>query len=345
MKKLLFSIALALPILVIGQTTTENFVKTTSYKIAKSVSDTTAVLPSDKIEQINYYDGLGRPIQTVSAKAGGNKQNIVQYIEYDEFGRTPKAYLPFASINELPTSTYLDYTAQGQLKSDIGLFYNSDKYEDTTNPYSETSFEPSPLNRPLEQGAPGIAWAVDPDSDDDHTIKFEYGNNEEQDGVRQFDVHFLNGSSQSPSLTLEGLYLENELFKTITKDENWTIVSGKDHTTEEFKNKQGQVILKRTYNDEIKHDTQYVYDDFGNLTYVIPPKALDALYGSGNSIIDGKLVIKDNYQKPAQIDNGSISLDFSGGTLTTTVQLYVGGGYGPALNTGDIAQLPFAIPN
>jgi len=38
------------------------------------------------------------------------------------------------------------------------------------------------------------------------------------------------------------------LYKTITKDENWT--RGRIHTTEEYKNKQGQVVLKRTYAEE-----------------------------------------------------------------------------------------------
>ena len=45
-----------------------------------------------------------------------------------------------------------------------------------------------------------------------------------------------------------------------------------DHTIKEYKDKLGRVILKRTYDQNIPHDTYYVYDDFGNLTYVIPPK-------------------------------------------------------------------------
>ncbi|MFY0604496.1 MAG: hypothetical protein JXQ93_11130, partial [Flavobacteriaceae bacterium] len=68
-------------------------------------------------------------------------------------------------------------------------------------------------------------------------------------------------------------YPAGELTKSVTKDENWSVSDALNKTTEEFKNKNGQVILKRTYNGGQAHDTYYVYDNYGNLTYVLPPKA------------------------------------------------------------------------
>ncbi|HEX8577235.1 MAG TPA: RHS repeat-associated core domain-containing protein [Flavobacterium sp.] len=76
-----------------------------------------------------------------------------------------------------------------------------------------------------------------------------------------------------------GFYSAGQLYKTITKDENWTGTTdpATNHTTEEFKDKEGRVVLKRTYstvnNVSEAHDTYYVYDIYGNLTYVLPPKA------------------------------------------------------------------------
>ena len=42
----------------------------------------------------NYFDGLGRNIQTVSQQVSPNKQDIVEGIEYDSLGLLKKEYLP-----------------------------------------------------------------------------------------------------------------------------------------------------------------------------------------------------------------------------------------------------------
>ncbi|RXP51968.1 hypothetical protein EC396_11935, partial [Lutibacter sp. HS1-25] len=68
----------------IGQTTTENYVKTTSYQVATT---TGSVANDDKIETITYFDGLGRAKQSIGIRAGGGSEDIVTYIGYDEFGR------------------------------------------------------------------------------------------------------------------------------------------------------------------------------------------------------------------------------------------------------------------
>src|SRR5690606_28101033 len=89
--------------------------------------------------------------------------------------------------------------------------------------------------------------------------------------VRRFDVTTIFANdTYTPTIVPNGYYSTNELYKNSTKDENW--ISGNDRTTEEFTDKQGHVVLKRTYNGGQAHDTYYVYDDYGNLTYVIPPK-------------------------------------------------------------------------
>jgi len=260
---------------VYGQSTDENYVKTTTYKAG---STSGPVGTDDKLESVTYYDGLGRPKQTVIRGGENGDKEIVTPFVYDDMGRQAKEYLPYAK-NVTPGAE-LEYTTNANIISSLTTYYTNtypaDIDPNTPNPYSEKVFEPSPLNRVLEQGAPGESWAVDPSTDNDHTIKFDQLTNGSIE-VRYHRVVFQDPSNtENPTLVTQGYYAEGQLYKQVTKDENWKPVQAnpKAHTTEEFTNKQGQVILKRTYDKSTKYDTYYVYDDYGNLTYVLPPGAI-----------------------------------------------------------------------
>jgi RHS repeat-associated protein len=261
----------AAPIAGPTQLSDENYVYNRIYRTPMSTSP---VAPNreDVIEDITYFDGLGRPKQHVGIQqgAGAGLEDLVTYMGYDEFGRQAKSYLPYPEFSTNPGTIK---TGDVVLKTqNYYLGNNGDDFPGltaaNTNPYSETRFEASPLNRVLEQGAPGKDWEVLPTSDLDHTVKFEYKTNAANE-VRLYNVSLT--SAFVPSLIMTTYYTAGELFKSVTKDENWT--TGVNNTTEEFKDKQGRVILKRTYNAGVAHDTYYVYDDYGNLTYVLPPKS------------------------------------------------------------------------
>ncbi|NJM79892.1 MAG: type IV secretion protein Rhs, partial [Flavobacterium sp.] len=291
MKKLLY-ILILFPVLVLGQSPDQNWVKTKTYK----QPTTTAVATPDVTvanTQVSYFDGLGRPIQQVAHKQSNTGKDIVTHIEYDAFGRQTKEYLPYA--NQTASLNYADATTVVTQLTGFYSTYNGG----TTNPYSEKQLEASPLNRVFKQAAPGNAWAMNSGKE----IKFDYQTNTATE-VKYFKATATwNATSQLYNIGISSpqtYYNANELYKTITKDENWT--SGVNNTTEEFKNKEGQVILKRTYNASVAHDTYYVYDQFGNLTYVIPPLAdgvstqtiLDNLgyqykYDARNRLVEKKL--------------------------------------------------------
>ncbi|MEM7086261.1 MAG: DUF6443 domain-containing protein [Bacteroidota bacterium] len=292
-KLLLFAVVVLLPFLGNAQTKSENYIKTTAYQVATS---DTLVADDEKIESITYVDGIGRPLQAISTRSGGGRENRVSYMEYDELGMQPKQYLPWASTGQVPVVDALDFIAPATLSSDITTYYNN-KYGTTPNPYSETRYEKSPLFRPLEQGAPGTVWEIDPNSDNDHTIKFDYLLN--FGGIYQFSVDFAGGDYSAPQLQYDGYYGSSELAATQTRDENWQPTDGIYGKTYEYKNKNGQVILKRTSvenpingpQDPNFHDTYYVYDDFGNLTYVLSPEASDHIFdgvgGINQTVLDG----------------------------------------------------------
>lgn len=261
-----------------GQTTTENFVKTTKYKTPTTTSITTP-LPSQAMQEIAYLDGLGRPIQQVANQQSNTGKDIVLPIAYDAFGRQEKQYLPY-----IRTTASLDYDSSAI--TNVSTFYSNPNlsntgnpnFEATTNPYTQTLFEASPLSRVLESANPGNDWEIS----NHHTVRMEYLFNIVSDNVKMYKV----SASWNPSsglydipLTDSGFYTANKLYKNVVKNENWKTGDGDTNTTQEFRNNQGQVILKRIFGESIingtlnivAHDTYYVYDQFGNLTYTIPP--------------------------------------------------------------------------
>ncbi len=257
MKKILLIVAL-LPLFALGQSADQNYILTTT------IRDSTGSKPP--IKQITYFDGLGRPIEQVGYKQSASGKDIVTTIAYDGLGRQEKEYLPIVF------GETLDYhnTTEANVLSYYGD--NTNVTEITSHPFSQKLFEASPINRVLGQAAPGEPWSVG----SNHEVKFDFQTNDAADAVRLFSVSLQ--TDYTPSLVdTNSFYPLNKLYKTITKNENWT--AGDTNTTQEFKDMQGRVILKRTFGISIvnqvpvneAHDTYYVYDDYGNLTYVIPP--------------------------------------------------------------------------
>ncbi|TCC99446.1 DUF6443 domain-containing protein [Pedobacter hiemivivus] len=223
--------------------------------------------------EIQYFDGLGRSLQTVQVKGSPNKKDIVVPIEYDAFEREHKKYLPYVSTGNTGA-----YKPDGLTK--VFDYYNAPQSGHAgvfSTPFSETRFEASPLNRVLEQGSPGSAWQIEANNTG-HTLKTDYGTNLAND-VKLWTV--------TASGATAGYYAAGALYKTIIKDENWRAGDGKAGTTEEYKDFKDKVVFKRIWETDTKGlSTYYVYDDFGNLRYVLPPainENTDRLVGAINS--------------------------------------------------------------
>ena len=289
MKKIVNLFLVLFPVIAISQTTTENYIKNITYNVktqnGTNNATTNAILTdSDKLQTINYFDGLGRPIQQVGYQLSPSGRDIVTPIEYDGFGRQVKEYLPY-----VPAAA-ASLTYKTTALTEVGTFYNTSKYENTANPYSLKELEASPLNRILKQAAPGYDWRMG----GGHEIRMDYQTNASNEVINwEVSLTFADNTytpTLSKSTVNNGFYNSSQLYKTITKDENWqsTQTDPNEHTSQEFKDKEGRVILKRTFAKygtatiSEKHDTYYVYDIYGNLTFVIPPKAVDVI-GSGST--------------------------------------------------------------
>ncbi|MBL7851126.1 MAG: fibronectin type III domain-containing protein [Cyclobacteriaceae bacterium] len=242
----------------------------------------------EKSVKYDFVDGLGRPLQSVALKQSPSQADIVQALAYDEFGRETVKYLPFASGND------------GWYKFDfrpVGPFYSSslnphyqfyagtNKVAADQKPYAVSILENSPLNRVIEQGSPGTDFQPDSNhgyTSTDHTVKNDYQTNSATEVLRWTytapNGSYPMGMVSAGSVAAPTYYAANQLAKTKTKDEDGNEVI-------EYTDKQGRVVLKRVQavagtpdvTDSNYASTYYVYDDLGQLVYVIPPEATKRL--------------------------------------------------------------------
>jgi len=216
-----------------GQSSDRNYIKTTTYLDAAAASS---------VKTVQYYDGLGRPVQTVRQNAGpsNNNQDLIAVQDYDAFGRESKAWLPvYRTAN---TGTY--YT--GTIATDAKSQYGND-----TCANSMPVYEASPLNRVLQQYGPGQAWRTAA-----RPVKTDYLSNTSSDCI----YYYMSGDAVAKN----GYYAAGALYVTKTTDED-------NKESYEFKDKLGRVVLQRQMDGTDKFDTYYVYDDLGNLRWVLPP--------------------------------------------------------------------------
>ncbi|WP_250253694.1 RHS repeat-associated core domain-containing protein [Chryseobacterium sp. Marseille-Q3244] len=225
-----------------AQTNTENYIKTTECLTEDC---------DQKKESIMYYDALGN--QKASVLIGGGStpnQSLATKFELDAFGRPFKTHLPGIVGTGANLPTAVDYTI----------------YPENFT-YYENKLESSPLNRLLLKAAPGDDWKLG----SGHEVKYKYDANAANE-VRMFKVTTQYTSATKiyePSLINNyngaSFYEANTLYKTSVTDEDNKI-------SYDFKDKEGKLILKRKISEGMSYDTYYIYDIYGNLTYVLPPK-------------------------------------------------------------------------
>lgn len=217
-------------------------------------------------QDIQYFDSHGRPIQAVQIMASPSFSDIIQPIVYDAFGREVVKYQYYTETSNGGAYRLGAITAQQSFYSSQ---LSTSSIKQTTSPYSVTIFEPSPLNRVLEQGFPGASWQPVPNNTTGHTVKIEYGINQMNNTYADVRLWNLNANGNGATSMV---YPEGKLYKSTSKDENWKEADGRTGTTDEFKDLEDKVVLKRVWETDNKNlDTYYIYDDFGNLRYVLPP--------------------------------------------------------------------------
>ncbi|KQR67242.1 DUF6443 domain-containing protein [Pedobacter sp. Leaf176] len=242
-------------------TANQNYVLARTFKMpgVNAANLATARNACEESQVIQYFDGLGRPLQTINVQASPAHKDLIQPVVYDQLGRETLKYQPYTESGS--NGNYRANALQGGQQA----FYNSAGIKNTAYPYSKSLLEASPLNRAMEIGAPGEAWQpqIAGNTNTGHTKKMHYGTN--TSGEVAIWVPLGSGASTSAN------YLAGSLVKTTTTDENYLLSDGNAGKTEEFKDFEGRVVLKRQFTTTETLSTYYVYDDYDNLRYVLPP--------------------------------------------------------------------------
>jgi RHS repeat-associated protein len=265
-------------------TDTRNFIKVWEASAPETNPNTLINRPlSDVRHSVTYFDGLGRPEQTIvkkgSLSANGNR-DLVSPAVYDQFGKEVQKYLSYASSTS-------DGLYKNNVLSEQNAFYtgilSTVAGQAESFFYEKTDFEASPLNRPLKTYAPGVNWVGA-----SLGIERKFLTNTAADEVRIWNVSVGAIGSFStysnPVSPLSPTYDPGTLYKNITIDEN-------NNQVIEFKDKEDRVVLKKVQLTALSDDgsgrnhsgwlsTYYLYDDLGNLRCVIQPKGVEMLYNS-----------------------------------------------------------------
>ena len=203
-----------------------------------------------QIQSVQYTDGLGRPKQDIAIGSTYAGNDMVSTYFYDPTtGRQTKQYLP---VTKASGSGAMQTVSEADINSYYGV----------SNAYAEVKTEDSPLSRPLETAAPGESWKMSGGK----TKKIEYlfiG----QDEVKKYNAVSDNDETVfQPTVTQTENYARGSLHKLRSTDEDGNV-------SVVYKNSLGQTLVTRQENGAEKLDTHYLYNQYGQLVMIIPPKA------------------------------------------------------------------------
>lgn len=188
-----------------------------------------------------YFDGLGRPIQTIGETISPQAKDIVLSTQtYDRYGRVVNTF-PIA-----PTDTNT-----GAYVSNV-LSLAQRFYKDQA-PFTQTLFDSSPLNRSRQLFGLGYAWQ----SANKKTQLFD-----ESAGtsIRYYTI------DATGNITKNGFYPANSLFKKRTIDEQ-------GNTIIEISDKRGRLVQRQQQVGTDWLTTYYINDGLGRILAILQPNA------------------------------------------------------------------------
>ncbi|WP_265130983.1 RHS repeat-associated core domain-containing protein [Chryseobacterium oranimense] len=278
----------ALPLTAQNLTQTENYIYSRTYLEPVTTSSSSA----KQTQEVSYFDGLGRPKQSIAIKATPSGKDLVTPVEYDDFGRQVKDMLPLPQQNTNSGGIFTSPDITGA----VSIYGNASNY------YGEKKLENSPLNRLEEQAAPGEPWKMGSGK----TIKYTYQSNNDSE-VKKFVANTtwttvsniavgtpaLSISAENTAYVSGGFYKAGTLYKNSITDED-------GNTAVKYTNGKGQTVLVRKNDGTQNIDTYYVYNEYGQQVFVLLPAAVKAIEAENNTISTSTL---DNFCYQYRYDN------------------------------------------
>jgi hypothetical protein len=260
-----------------------NYIITNSpLKAIQNESVIDQLIVRDLSQTIQYFDDLGRPIQTVTTQGSPTGLDIIQPMAYDEYGRSVKKYLPYTGQQNGWYKFNALKSTDSQLTNDYDLYKSGDQFQfyqqggnlaSDAKPFAEAKLEMSPVNRVYMQGLVGEVWQPNVDPSVDRSIHHDYTFNQ-QDEVLLFKYDRATGIVDAGNNGVPRYYDVNQLHAYKSVDEN-------KHEVIEYYDKDGHTVCRKVQSDideasmqTLYASTYYVYDDNGNLIVVLPPEAI-----------------------------------------------------------------------
>lgn len=248
--------------------------------------DLTFMNPTKVSVNTVYFDGFGRPIQSILKHGSGSgNHDLIAFKLYNRYGLQEKYFLPY-SISNTDDGFRSDY-----INEQLSFYQDASFVAHTNSPFTTNVYRASPLHELVEQGLPGDDTQPLPDLVGNTKFFKTYLN--AADEVRKWTVDRATSEIVSH---LNDFWPANSLIKSETEDENgkvsWRYFDiygklvlhripiyvtgqiGDKHYVDEF----ASVIRKSTdLTDENLYflDSYYIYNEKGLKSFEITPAMIE----------------------------------------------------------------------